>query len=189
MNATLVRPRGCENRTRISGSARSRWSRIGGGGGGGRGGMIPPKREAPGEHEPAPDTPYSVKTLRYSCLDIVKPHFQHRHYVKHVAEADKSNNGLGGSAATEGGRGLRTFRSSTHPGSISPTDRSTGQPTDRPTHPLPHHFPPWCPLESTYLAGRELRHRRRTRGTCRRSSYLNYAIQVLSVISVPLKIK
>lgn len=62
----------------------------------GGGGMIPPKREAPEEHEPAPDTPYSVKTLRYSCLDIVKPHFQHHHYVKHVAEADKSNNGSAG---------------------------------------------------------------------------------------------
>lgn len=45
------------------------------------------------------------------------------------------------------------------------------------------------PLKSTYLAGRELRHRRRTCGTCRRSSYLNYAIQALSVISVLLKIK
>lgn len=65
--------------------------------------MIPPKREAlhsSPEHEPAPDTPNSVKTLRYSCLDIVKLHFQHRHYVKHVAEADKSNNGLDASAAT-----------------------------------------------------------------------------------------
>lgn len=146
MNATLVRPRGCENRTRISGSARSRWSRIGGEEGGG--GMIPPKREAPGEHEPVPDTPYSVKTLRYSCLDIVKPHFQHRHYVKHVAEADKSNNGLGGSAATEGGRGLRTFRSSTHPGSISPTDRSTGRRT-----PFPIIFPLGVPWNRLILPG------------------------------------
>lgn len=50
---------------------------------------------SPSRREPASaDTPNSVKTLRYSCLDIVKPHFQHRHYVKHVAEADKSNNGL-----------------------------------------------------------------------------------------------
>lgn len=68
-------------------------------------GMIPPKREAP-EHESAPDTLNgAVKMPRYSCLDIVKPHFQHCHYVKHVAEADKSNNGLGASAATETGEG------------------------------------------------------------------------------------
>lgn len=37
--------------------------------------------------------PFPVKTAEYSCLDIVKPHFRHYHYVKHVVEADKSNNG------------------------------------------------------------------------------------------------
>lgn len=36
---------------------------------------------------------FRVKTAEYSCLDIVKPHFRHYHYVKHVVEADKSNNG------------------------------------------------------------------------------------------------
>lgn len=67
--------------------------------------MIPPKREASLLPRPSLDTPNSVKTLRYSCLDIVKLHFQYRHYVKHVAEADKSNNGLGASAAMRVGEG------------------------------------------------------------------------------------
>lgn len=31
-------------------------------------------------------------TSTRSCLDIVKLHFQHCHYVKHVATADKLNN-------------------------------------------------------------------------------------------------
>lgn len=45
-------------------------------------------------HPLAPSSPRApVKTAEYSCLDIVKPHFRHYHYVKHVVEADKSNNG------------------------------------------------------------------------------------------------
>lgn len=74
--------------------------------------------------------PNPFKTLCYSCLDIVKPHFQHRHYVKHVAKADKSNNGFGASTATEGGtRGLRTFRSPTRIDLV-------GRSIDRPSRPL-----------------------------------------------------
>lgn len=59
----------------------------------------------PSTHPTRP-TPNPVKTLGYSCLDIVKPHFQHRHYVKHVAETDKSDNGsrFGGGIDGEGGR-------------------------------------------------------------------------------------
>lgn len=155
----LARPRGCENRTRISGSARWRWSRIGG----------DDSAETRSPRARAPDTPNSVKTLRYSCLDIVKPHFQHRHYVKHVAEADKSNNGgsaraseRASDAATEAGEGLRTFRSSVPDRSLA--ERSIDRPTDRPTDRrslLPHFLPrvPWNRLilpGANFVIGGEL---------------------------------
>lgn len=155
---------------RVSGSARTRCVISEG---------ISPKRVP---YEPSPSLslisiPNPFKTLCYSCLDIVKPHFQHRHYVKHVAKADKSNNGFGASTATEGDERVKDFP-------IAHPDRSR-RPFDRPTLSAP-----LCGLTNRLIfAGRELCHRRQTRETCRRSSYLNYAIQVLSVISVPLKIK
>lgn len=70
--------------------------------------------------------PNPFKTLCYSCLDIVKPHFQHRHYVKHVAKADKSNNGLG---ASRGDERVKDFP-------IAHPDRSR-RPFDRPTLSFP----------------------------------------------------
>lgn len=74
-----------------------------------------------------PIIPNPFKTLCYSCLDIVKPHFQHRHYVKHVAKADKSNNGaLGASTRRDGRKRVKDFPIA-HPGGRSrrPFDRST----------------------------------------------------------------
>lgn len=124
--------------------------------------------------------PNPFKTLCYSCLDIVKPHFQHRHYVKHVAKADKVEQWVRRpSTATKREERVKDFP-------IAHPDRSR-RPFDRPTDPP---SAPLCGLTNRLIfAGRELCHRRQTRESCRRNSYLNYAIQVLSVISVPLKIK
>lgn len=104
------------NTARISGSARSRC-------------VVSAGIFARARGEPPP-TPNPVKTLGYSCLDIVKPHFQHRHYVKHVAEADKSNNRLASPrrAANGGRRGLKTFRSSARLDLAGRSDRSSELP-------------------------------------------------------------
>jgi len=87
----------------------------------------------------ADGTPNHVKTLGYSCLDIVKPHFQHRHYVKHVAETDKSDNGFGprlasptnagcGAARWGEGRGPRgSRRSGGERGEARPDGRRRGR--------------------------------------------------------------